>query len=534
MRAATQHQGRYLRLGLCALLLSFSAVAQAPLEVRVALVIGNAAYPGRAALTNPVNDATAMSDILRRLGFKVIEVRDARREQMNQAIVQTQAALQGKQGVALLYYAGHGVQLDWRNYMVPIDARLEKSADIPRQAVDIDQVLSAFKNAGTRMNILVLDACRDNPFTEQSTGRGLSQLDAPPGTYLAFATSPGNVAADADAGGAHGLYTRFLLQELQQPARIEDVFKRVRLHVRKQSQGKQIPWDSSSLEEDFYFNDGIKYTLKPTQTEAQQLALVQAQAEQKRLSIEAAREAAFTREKADWDRIKNTRDANDIYAYLQKYPTGLISEQAHAALEKLAKPQIVMQADKNGIVQQPGQSRFRIGDMHVTLVRNGFNDVELRKGTQRVDAISNDRAIINQSGRNPIIRSLNGDLYEGVGASGRITYDPPLVIFPSGELQVGKKWVGRTVETTPSGKYKRDDVYKITALEDITIAAGTFKAFKVENEAFREDGIHVVNIYWLLPDWGFPIKSEVEVRTRRGQYLLWEKREMFSQKRGAG
>jgi uncharacterized caspase-like protein len=461
----------------------------------VALVIGNAAYPGRAALINPVNDATAMSDILRRLGFKVIEVRDARREQMTQAIVQTQAALQGKQGVALLYYAGHGVQLDWRNYMVPIDARLEKSADIPRQAVDIDQVLSAFKNAGTRMNILVLDACRDNPFTEQSTGRGLSQLDAPAGTYLAFATSPGNVAADADAGGAHGLYTRFLLQELQQPARIEDVFKRVRLHVRKQSQGKQIPWESSSLEEDFYFNDGIKYTLKPTQTEAQQLALAQAQAEQKRLSIEAAREAAFAREKADWDRIKNTRDA---------------------------------------IVQQPGQSRFRIGDVHVTLVRNGFNDVELRKGTQRVDAIRNDLAIINQSARNPIIRSLNGDLYEGVGAGGRITYDPPLVIFPSGEMQVGKKWVGRSVETTPSGKFKRDDTYKITALEDVTVAAGTYKAFKVENEAFREDGIHVVNTYWLVPDWGFPIKSEVEVRTRRGQYLFWEKREMFSQKRGAG
>ena len=145
-------------------------------------------------------------------------------------------------------FACHGLQLDWRNYMLPVDASLKSAADVPRQTIDLAGVIEIFKSAGNRMNIVVLDASRDNPFgASTSSAKGLAQLDAPPSTFLAYAIAPGNVAEDGDEKSGNGLYTRFLLQELRRPTvRIEDVFKRVRLNVRKQSQGRQIPWESTS------------------------------------------------------------------------------------------------------------------------------------------------------------------------------------------------------------------------------------------------------------------------------------------------
>ena len=205
---------------------------------RVALVIGNAAYAG-APLPNAANDAKAMSTVLRGMGFEVIELRDAGKQRMEEAIALSRAMLQGRSGVGLLYYAGHGLQLDWRNYLVPVDALMGTAADVPRQAVDIQGAIDAFRTAGNRMNIVVLDACRDNPFGAAASGKGLAPLDAPPGTFLAYATAPGNVAEDGSASDGNGLYTRFLIKELQRPdARIEEVFKRVRLQVRQASQGR--------------------------------------------------------------------------------------------------------------------------------------------------------------------------------------------------------------------------------------------------------------------------------------------------------
>jgi uncharacterized caspase-like protein len=243
--------------------LTYSSTAQAPLDVRVALVIGNAAYVNIPALGNSTNDARSMASILRKLGFQVVEVVDGSKAQIDQAVENLQTLLKGKQAVAMLYYAGHGLQLDWHNYMVPVDAKLSQSSDVPKQTVDIENVITSFKKATTRMNIIVLDACRDNPFEGKASGKGLAQLDAPVGTFLAFATAPGNVAEDGDVSSGNGLFTQYLLQELQKPARIEDVFKRVRLQVRQKSQGRQIPWDSSSLEDDFSFNDGSKHTFNP-------------------------------------------------------------------------------------------------------------------------------------------------------------------------------------------------------------------------------------------------------------------------------
>ena len=283
-------------------LLSIPATAQAPLDLRVALIIGNSAYAGNMALVNPANDAKAMADVLKRLGFTVIELRNGNKAQMTAAIAQVSNSLKGKQGVGMLYYAGHGLQLDWRNYMVPVDANLKNAADVPAQTIDLSSVVDIFKAAGNRMNIVVLDACRDNPFGgNTSSAKGLAQLDAPPSTFLAYATAPGNVAEDGDVKSGNGLYTQFLLQELKRPtAKIEDVFKRVRLNVRKQSNGRQIPWESTSLEDDFFFNDGVKYTIKPEDLErmaAEVRAIEQRRLAQEAEALERIQQAALAKER---------------------------------------------------------------------------------------------------------------------------------------------------------------------------------------------------------------------------------------------
>ena len=172
---------RWLRLPLItAAALTFAASAQAPLDVRVALVIGNSAY-AFSPLANPVNDAAAMSATLKQLGFDVLELRDASNDQMQKAVEAVHAKLNGKQAVGMLYYAGHGLQADFHNYMVPVDARLNSANDLPKQTMDVGVVIEAFKVAGNRFNIVVLDACRDNPFADKSSGKGLAPMDAPAG-----------------------------------------------------------------------------------------------------------------------------------------------------------------------------------------------------------------------------------------------------------------------------------------------------------------------------------------------------------------
>jgi len=317
-----------------------SAGAQAPLDIRIALIIGNSAYVAAPALENPANDARAMADVLATLGFQVVELRNGNRAQMAAAIAKVRDALKDKQGVGMLYYAGHGLQLDWHNYMVPVDARLGSAADVPQQALDLGTVIEAFKGAGNRMNIVVLDACRDNPFADgTSTAKGLAQLDAPTGTFLAYATAPGNVAEDGDEKSGNGLYTQFLLQELKRPiAKIEDVFKRVRLNVRRQSQGRQIPWESTSLEDDFYFNDGVKHTIKPEQLE-RMAAEVRAR-EQQRLAQAAALEAqARERERLIAQRLAQEQERQQAEARALEEQRLALEAQARQREQALAAEQ---------------------------------------------------------------------------------------------------------------------------------------------------------------------------------------------------
>lgn len=214
---------------------------------RVALVIGNSRYRD-APLRNPVNDAQDIAALLRRVGFDVILETDADLRTMERSIDAFYNELQGTEGIGFFYYAGHGIQMRGHNYLVPVDATLTNESDTKYECVDAGVVLGKMEDAGNGANVVVLDACRNNPFAAsfRSLNRGLARIDAPAGSILAYATAPGSVAADGT--GRNGTYTRNLLQFLAIPGiTIEEVLKRVRVNVMKETGGKQIPWESSSL-----------------------------------------------------------------------------------------------------------------------------------------------------------------------------------------------------------------------------------------------------------------------------------------------
>jgi uncharacterized caspase-like protein len=234
------------------------AVAGAPevRERRVALVVGNAEYK-LGPLRNPINDARAMSRALAQLGFDVTMIENTTKPELERAIGRFGRKL-GPDTVGLFFFAGHGIQVGGRNFLVPIDATIETEPAAKLEAVDVEAVLDQMQAAKNRVNIVILDACRNDPFSRglRSASRGLASMDAPIGTLIGYATAPGRTAADGT--GANGLYTQELLKALQTPGlRVEDVLKRTRIGVVERSKGQQTPWESSSLIGDFYFSPAV-------------------------------------------------------------------------------------------------------------------------------------------------------------------------------------------------------------------------------------------------------------------------------------
>src|SRR3982751_5159282 len=227
-------------------------------ESRLALVIGQSAYRSVPALPNPANDARAVTQLLTDSGFEVSTAADLSQGQMREAVSDFagKVAAKGADTVALVFYAGHGLQIDGENFLVPIDIDPKREADIPIQAVRLNDILNTLTSVPSKMRILMLDACRNNPFPDLKTaGSGLAIVDAKvgaPGTFLSFSTSPGAVAEDGN--GVNSPYTTALLDAVKQPdIPIEETFKRVRVAVNRATDGRQTPWDSSSLTEDFKF-----------------------------------------------------------------------------------------------------------------------------------------------------------------------------------------------------------------------------------------------------------------------------------------
>lgn len=308
---------------ICVLFLTQASMVSA--GSRVALVIGNSAY-ANAPLKNPVNDASDIAKTLEQLGFEVILRTDANLRQMDDAVDEFGRRLE-KDSVGLFYYAGHGIQARGRNYLIPTDSKLAKESDLKYEAFDAGRVLDEMGYVNNGLNIVILDACRNNPLTRsfRSSARGLLRMsDVPSGVLLAYSTSPGQVAADGI--GRNSPYTEQLIAAMQQPGRpLEMVFKDVLKGVKKQTGNQQTPWISSSVAGDFQF-----VAVKSTQP-----------------TIAAVPPTVTTSqvELAFWNSISNSNMAADYSDYLRRFPNGIFSNLAARKLRNLQESTLPQSVD---------------------------------------------------------------------------------------------------------------------------------------------------------------------------------------------
>jgi uncharacterized caspase-like protein len=301
------------------LMLACAAPAAQAAE-RVALLIGNNNY-STTPLRNAVNDAKDLGDALKDLGFHVIVKENASRREMIEAIREFDKALEGA-SAALFFYAGHAMQFKERNYLIPIDAAMGSEEDVTFFSVEVAQIFDRMDRARTRYNFIILDACRDNPFAAsfKVSSAGLAQMSTPSGTLIAYATSPGSVAADGF--GRNGIYTKHILQNIKVPdLPVEIMFKRVREAVERETRKLQTPWDSSSLKGDFAFNA----TGKPAVAAAPVAGGPSAD-----ITLQIEREF--------WVSVRDSNRADDIQAYLDKYPQGNFAALARNRLDALVRP----------------------------------------------------------------------------------------------------------------------------------------------------------------------------------------------------
>jgi hypothetical protein len=401
------------------------------------------------------------------------------------------------------------VQLNWTNYMVPVDATIERLDDVRKQAVAVTTLVGGITKAANPMNVIILDACRDNPFghERQNRPKGLSQMDAPPSTLLAYATSPGNVASDG--AGANGLYTEHLLSELVvKEAKIEDVFKRVRLGVRRQSNGTQIPWESTSLEEDFYFlpSDQLK---KLSEEEKQRL---------------------FQEELALWKSIQESTDPAPLEDYLRKYPSGNFSELAQLRLDRVLAArgeQPIRIASQAGNPFTKGSALTRISRVGDAVTYREFDlraGIERRVYTNTVVRVT-DTEVIHDTG---LVSDLLGNQRRSKDG---YVFGPSQFMAP--EFSVGKRW--RTQYSITSSKgvtWQSEMELRVAARERVSVPAGTFNAFRIEARGLSTNPggpIETEIRRWHVPDFQWPVRRE-EVRRRYGREIFTQRLELLSVK----
>lgn len=290
------------------LLITFSLSFAQQKEQRVALVIGNGAYKA-SPLKNPVNDARDMAAKLRSLGFVVIERSNLGMKQIGSTLREFRSKLTPG-SVALVFYAGHGLQIKGENFLPAVDAEIGSEEDVPNQSMSMRQIMNVLSDAKTRLNLVFLDACRDNPYARsfRASYGGLAKEDAPSGTLISFATRPGSVASDGN--GRNGLYTGALLEQMNNTSLpIEQVLKGVVTAVKGGSNGRQEPWMEGSIEGDFCFGD---------------------------CSAKSAPQVAMSDDRALWESVKDSRDVNEFKVYLNKFPKGLFADLANTRMKALS------------------------------------------------------------------------------------------------------------------------------------------------------------------------------------------------------
>jgi hypothetical protein len=285
-----------------------------PMARRTALVIGNAAY-AESPLQNAVKDAVDITALLRRLSFEVTFLQDVPLQEMQEAVHAFNLRLR-QGGIGLFYFAGHGIQMDGENYLIPINARIARQRDVREQALPMGRVIGAMEDANNGLNLLILDACRNMPFSRswRSSQGGLAPPPTARGMLIAYATAPGGMAADG--AGENGVYTKHLLQTMALPGlSIEQVFKQVRHGVVAETEGKQTPWESSSLVGDFAF--------MPAQTDVVPTG------------VPPSPSSASDPETVLWSMSERSSHPEDVLAFLQAYPESRFVPAARLRLQQL-------------------------------------------------------------------------------------------------------------------------------------------------------------------------------------------------------
>jgi uncharacterized caspase-like protein len=304
-------------VGLC--FVACTAFAQQK-EQRVALVIGNSAYKS-SPLKNPANDALDISLKLKNLNFEVITKINLTTKQIGGALREFKGKL-SPGAVALFFYAGHGLQIKGENYFPTVDADISAEEDVPNQSLSTKQLMNVLEDSKTRLNLVFLDACRDNPYARsfRNAGGGLAKLDAPSGTLISFATRPGSVASDG--AGKNGLYTENLLKIMDlKNMPIEQALKQVVKNVKTSSNGRQEPWMEGSIEGDFYFI---------TEQDTSVTSIGKPPAPSQTTTLETAQDG----DSLFWAEVKSNASKEYLNAYLLKFPKGRYIELAKIELKK--------------------------------------------------------------------------------------------------------------------------------------------------------------------------------------------------------
>jgi len=535
------------------LLVTCSALARAASapeggEQRLALLIGNAAYDNR-PLANPINDVRAMARALNDVGFSVKVRTNLTRSQMRAEIRRFGDELRDKGGVGLFFYAGHGVQVNGRNYLIPVKSDVRREHEVEDEALDANFVISTMESAKAQINIVILDACRDNPFSAsfRSSQGGLAPMSTPSGSIIAYATAPGQTAADGS--GDNGLYTKHLVEQIGVPGQsILDMFINVRNGVQRESGGRQTPWELSSLTIPFQFRPGTAAAAASggaSQADidrAVRAALSKREAEDaarradQQSEIERAVLAALRKREEEQAAAKAGREAQSAQAAIEKLklelaelraakaapaPSAPAPRAASAPPAQVASAVPTVSRGKpvvavGGRIERP---EIRVGDRWEYVVTDRYTDAKSALATEVVTVTGNriytrtGGGAVESGGRNEVIEVWDRDW--NLLRQGSVEFTPN---YPTGQfpLSEGSKWSGRvTILYAGPAPLHQEFEARAEGWERVTVPAGTFDAIRISVRGhFSVTGVaasgDVTDVYWYAPAVRQFVKKEIQ------------------------
>ncbi len=435
---------------------SAAVLAAASSENRIALVIGNSAYTNSKPLNNPANDAQAVSQLLNTAGFEVVMAFDLSRDIMKQTVEEFAARIseKGPNTVALVYYAGHGLQVDGENYLVPVDAKFESENDPVENGVKLADLMGALEAVPSKTRIVILDACRNNPFavSGDTGGKGLAIVDAPSGSIVAYSTAPGTEALDGL--GRHSPYAAAFMRTVKTPnLPIEQVFKKVRLLVNESTDSKQTPWESSSLTADFMFFTNAVNGAAPVPAvipakvtvadlgsrsvrEAYEVVVAEDDVEYYEefvrlyptdpLCDHIRRHLARRKQMVAWQTVTHTNSPDAYASFVSRFAD---SDLIRAARRLQERPRLVTIAFPKRNEGRFGDGRFGVG-IKIGNLGNNRPVIDFLKSGNRVTPFPNGNTGINGSGRpnannsgNRVIPFPNGNT--GINGTGQSNVSRP-------------------------------------------------------------------------------------------------------------